>query len=465
MEFVGRKSELAFLEDCYADHRAQLVILYGRRRVGKTELLRRFCTGRPHVFSASNEAPAQSQLASFSQQMFAAGAPAGRYLSSYASWEDALADIPELPFEGRRLVVIDEFPYLVKSDPSLPSVLQNAWDACLKDRDVMIVLCGSAMSFMEHELLAEKNPLYGRATGILKLEPMPYRDTARFFPGYSPEEHVLAYAVLGGTPHYLAQFDPDAGLEDNIKRTILRRGSALYNEVEFLMRQELRETAVYNSIVQAVALGATQLNEIAQKTMIPAQKASVYIRNLIEMGVLKREFPVGAGLQERAKAQRGLYRVADNFFRFWYAYVFSNQSALEMLDVDGVWEHGVEPSLNEFAAVPFEDICRAWMFERNRAGDLPVYCTDIGRWWRGGDEIDVLGIDKRGGQAVAGECKFRNAPVDMRVLHALEKKVEGLPLEVEQLLLFSKNGFDDAVVERASHDERLRLVGLEELEG
>ena len=329
----------------------------------------------------------------------------------------------------------------------------------------MVVPCGSAMSFMERELLSEKNPLYGRATGILKLEPMPYRDAVRFLPGYTPEEHVIAYAVLGGTPHYLSQFDSGASLESNIKRSILRKGSALYSEVEFLMRQELRETAVYNSIVQAVALDATQLNGIAQRTMAPAQKASVYIRNLIEMGILVRELPVGAGLQERSKAQRGLYRVADNFFRFWYAYVFSNWSALEARDADGVWEHEVAPSLNEFASAPFEDVCRAWMFEQNKAGELPIYCSEIGRWWRGGDEIDVLGIDRRGGHAVVGECKFRNAPVDMRVLRGLEEKAAKLPLDVEQFVLFSKSGFTDAVAERASRDEGLRLVGLKELEG
>lgn len=463
MEFIGRKNELAFLESCYSNPKAQLVILYGRRRVGKTETLREFCKNKDHVFYASQEAARPEQIASFSQRMFEAGSAASRYLSSYGSWEAAFSDIPQLPFSDKKLVVIDEFPYIVKGDASIPSMLQNLWDHVLKDANVMIVLCGSAMSFIEKELLSEKNPLYGRATGILRMDPMPYWDAAKFFPRYSPEEKILSYAVLGGIPHYLSQFDPDAAVGENIKRSILRKGSALYSEVEFLMHEEFRETAVYNSIIQAVALGATRLNEIAQKTMLGSQKASVYLKNLVEVGILEREFSVADSIKEQANGQRGLYRVSDNFFRFWYSTVFANRSSLELFDVDGVYEHEVQPMLGEFASLPFERICADWVRKQNREGHLAFRLTSIGRWWSKGAEIDILGSDKAHKRLLLGECKFTHAKVGMGEYGALAAKAELFRGEESHLYFFSKSGFDRKIFELQRADSKLHLIGIADL--
>ena len=302
MKFIGREHELNFLDRCYHASKAQLVFLYGRRRIGKTETLFEFARDKTHIFFAAPEATRDEQLALFSKRLFEAGAPASRYLSRFTSWTDALEEIIALPSSGRKLVIIDEFPYLVKSDPSLPSVLQNLWDSQLKSQDIMIVLCGSALSYIEGNLLAEKNPLYGRATGILKMEPMDYKTAAQFFPSYCPTDQVLAFSILGGIPHYLAQFDDCLTIEENIKRNILTKGCVLYSEVEFLLHQELRETSVYNGIIQAIALGATNLGEISSRAMIDSQKASVYLKNLIELGIVKREFSVGSRLSETMTA-------------------------------------------------------------------------------------------------------------------------------------------------------------------
>lgn len=461
--FVGRKEELSLLSECMESNRAELVFVYGRRRVGKTGLLTEACRHREHVFSASREAPLQDQLKAFSREMFRAGAPAGRYLDTYQTWEDALLDIQNLPFKGKKIVVIDEFPYLVKSDPSLPSVLQNVWDASLKQCDITLVLCGSSMSFIEKELLSEKNPLYGRATVILKLAPLPYWDAAKFFPSYSAKERTVAYAILGGSPHYLLQFDPELSVAQNVVKSIFRRGAALYSETEFLMRQEFRETSVYNALVQAIALGATKLSEISQKTMIPTQKASVYLKNLIEVGLVEREFPVGAGIQEQTKGARGLYRIVDPFFRFWYAFVFTNLTALEAGDAEGVWRYEVEPELNAFSARPFEAICRSWMQQHNQTGGLPYRCSEIGRWWSGSAEIGILAKASRGKRAVAGECQFRNAAVGDCTLRNLKEKTDGFAWNVTDWYLFSKDGFTDHLKELAAHEETVHLVGIEEL--
>ena len=207
---IGRKKELQFLEDKYNSKGGQLVVLYGRRRVGKTETLREFCKEKPHIFYSCREVSDKLQLRSFSQKLLRENIPAASYIKEFSDWESALKSITELPYsDSKKLLIIDEFPYMCKGNTSIPSILQNLWDEYFKDENVMIVLCGSAMSFIEKELLAEKNPLYGRATGIYKMEPMGFYDAIKFFPNYSDRDKVLAYSILGGIPHYLRQFDPE----------------------------------------------------------------------------------------------------------------------------------------------------------------------------------------------------------------------------------------------------------------
>ncbi len=241
------------------------------------------------------------QLNRFSEKLLKENIPARQYITTFSDWEKAFLAVLDLPCHGRKkLLVIDEFPYMCKTNPEIPSILQNLWDEILKDSDVMLILCGSAMSFIEKDLLAEKNPLYGRATGIYKMTEMSFYDAVKFFPDYSARDKVLAYSVLGGIPHYLSQFNPSLSLEDNIKQNILTKGCILYSEIDFLLRQELRETSIYNSLIEAVALGSTCLNDISQRSLIgDTSKASVYLRNLIELEIIEREFPVNTSLKEK----------------------------------------------------------------------------------------------------------------------------------------------------------------------
>lgn len=467
MAFIGREDDLEQLEDCFAARKAQLVFVYGRRRVGKTETLTQFSKGKPTLFFAAQNATREEQLASFSRLMFEAGAPGKDYLNQYSSWEQALSELDKLPTPSdgiRRLVVFDEFPYLVKSDPSLPSVLQNLWDHTLRNANLMIVICGSSVSFIEKELLAEKSPLYGRATGILKMNPLPYWDAAKFFPNYDAEEKALAYAVLGGMPRYLEEFDPGRPIGENIRRHVLRRSAPLYSEVEFLLHEELRETAKYNSVIRAIALGGTSLNEIATHTMMANATVSSYLTNLMELGIVEREFPVTARLKEMAKGTRGLYQLSDNFFRFWYAFVFPYRSELEHGDVDNVYERRIQPMLHDFAGKPFEEICREWTWRESIAGRLPIRASMVGRWWNKTDEIDVMAVDGAGRQSIVGECKFRNAPVDGSVLNVLRDRAARTGISQRHYLLFSLGGFDRALAEAAAAvGSDVRLVGIDEL--
>lgn len=220
--FIGRKQELQFLEDKYNSKGGQLIVLYGRRRVGKTETLREFCKGKRHIFYSCREVSDKLQLRSFSEKLLKENIPAANYIKEFSEWETALKSVLDLPYgDEKKLLIIDEFPYMCRGNESIPSVLQNLWDELFKDENIMIVLCGSAMSFIEKELLAEKNPLYGRATGIYKMKAMSFYDAVQFFPNYTDRDKIIAYSILGGIPHYLRQFDADLPLEENIKRNIV----------------------------------------------------------------------------------------------------------------------------------------------------------------------------------------------------------------------------------------------------
>lgn len=479
--FIGRETELKFLEDKYHEKKAQLIVLYGRRRVGKTETLREFCKGKPHIFFSCTQSTDKVQLAKFSKQVLRENIPAKQYISEFADWEKAFRALLELPYgDKKKLVVIDEFPYMCKGNRSVPSILQNLWDTVFKESSVMLILCGSAMSFIEKELLAEKNPLYGRATGIYKMKKMGFYDAARFFPNYSEEEKILAYAVLGGIPHYLNQFSPDLSVAENIKRNILTKGAVLYSEVDFLLHQELRETPIYNSIIEAVALGSTKLNDISQKSLVEdTSKTSVYLKNLMELGIVEREFSVNAGTKEKANANRGLYRLTDNFFRFWYAFGFANLSQLEDGDVEGVYEYLVEPALHEFASLSFEDVCKEFVRELQKKNALPFRYAKMGRWMgktivrdpeaKNGvrmaeTEIDLLAVDREAKEYLVGACKFKRNPFSYS--EYLDTRAKLAPLKEKAKFyyaLFSESGFDEKIKAEAERLEELYLYDLKEI--
>lgn len=461
--FIGREEELKFLEERYKAKEAQLIVLYGRRRVGKTETLRHFCEGKQHVFYSCTECTDEQQLKAFSERMLRTGMAASQYIHAFSSWEQAVKSVLELPGEQKKLLVIDEFPYMVKANKEIPSILQKLWDEVLKDSSVMIILCGSAMSFIEKEILAEKNPLYGRATGILKMKEMDFYDAIQFVPDYSPEDKMVSYAILGGIPHYLKQFNSELSLAENVKRNILTRGSILYSEVEFLMHQEFRETTTYNTIITAVALGNTKLNDISMKTQIEKTKLSAYLKNLVDLGILRREFSMTERIKEQANVQRGLYQITDNFFRFWYAYVFPNLSELESGDSEGIWNHVIMESLDYYTSYAFEEVCRQYLRRKNRQNELPFYFTQIGRWWNKTDELDIMAMDNRKKEFIIGECKYKNHPFSVADLEKMQRKFfPQNPNEQVNYWIFSKSGFSRETI-AAANEQNVRMVSLEEI--
>lgn len=462
--FIGRKVELDFLNNKYSQKNGQLVVLYGRRRVGKTETLREFCKDKEHVFYSCRECTDDEQLKSFSARMLKQEMPISKYVTTFKDWEQAFNSISELPSKSKKLLIIDEFPYMAKNNESISSILQNLWDHKLKDQDIMIILCGSSMSFIEDKLLSEKNPLYGRATGILKMREMGFFDAVKFFPNYNDLDKVIAYSILGGIPHYLKQFDKDKSIQENIKSNILTKGCILYSEVEFLMHQELRETTLYNTIVEAVALGNTKINDIFNKTNIDKSKLSVYIKNLISLEIMQREFSVDSGIKEKANTSRGIYNLTDNFFSFWYHFVFPNISELEAGDTEGVLKYSIIPELDVFVSYKFEEICRQYVRKQNIEGKLPFRYEKLGRYWQDGEEIDIMAVSKDKKSILAGECKYRNKDVELKDYLELTGKMKVSNKKTKiYYFLFSKNGFTKDL--KALESESVKLISIPDLFG
>lgn len=461
--FIGREEELSFFNEHYNSKSGELIIVYGRRRIGKTETISHFCADKNPVFFTCTQTEDSNQLKNFSQKLLSFNLPQSQYITEFSNWELAFLAIKDIPHKENRknIVVIDEFPYMARVNEEIPSILQKLWDTELKNQNIMLILCGSSMSYIEKEILSEKNPLYGRATGIFKMLPMPYSDSSNFFPGWDSKDKIIAHSILGGVPFYLSQFDESKTLKQNICSNILKRGSILYSEPEFLMRQELREPTTYNTIIQAIANGKTKFNEIQQSTLIEKGKLSVYLKNLIELGIVSREFPLFSTEKEKQNTQRGIYKLKDLFFRFWYKFVFPNYSSLEFGDWENIYDAIVEPQLNTFVSFPFEDICIEWMRRQNKEKNLPFIFTHIGCWWDKNVEIDIIAANEDKSKIISAECKFHNNPVnDSDLEKHIKKDLSTLKKKEEAEIAywyFSWSGFTKEASEYANKNG-IRLV-------
>ena len=470
--FVGRTKELQFLNDLYSSEKAEFVTIYGRRRVGKTELITEFCKDKTAVFYSCSECTDKKQLSKYSDCIFAFNNQDRKYIRRFEDWEQAFSYIPNLVKDKKLVFVIDEFPYMVKGDKAIPSILQNLWDHVLSKTNVMLILSGSSISFMEDEILAAKNPLYGRMTGIYKLEPLPFDDAIKFFPDYSNEDKVITYGILGGIPHYLKQFDAKLSVEENVKRHILTKGSVLFNEVEYILHQELREPAAYNTILEAVAYGNSRYNEICERAQISSNNAYAYLKGLMEIGLISHEFPVMTSEKEKTKRNQGEYKISDNFFQFWYAYAYPYASELNQGESENIWELVIKNELHNFVSSAFEKISTNYLRKLNRNHKLPFVFLIAGRWWgkvteqgidgayyTRAEEIDILATDKNKKNYIIGECKFTNAPFDLGQLKNVMQKFP--TIEKTYYYLFSLNGFTDAVKELAANNDNVRLVYID----
>lgn len=454
--FLNRKNELNYLNRVNDKGGARFLVVYGRRRIGKTELLRHFSKDKKHLFFSSDLSSEAEQLRQFTEKIHQVAGESFLEKQTFTSWEALFRYLfdhltPEIP-----LIIIDEFPYLCVGNRALPSILQKVWDEKGKDTGVFLILCGSYMSFMEKEVLASKSPLFGRRTGQMLLEPLRFNDLKLFYPNYSKQERVYAHAVLGGTPAYLRRFSDRQSFERNILNEVLDKNAMLYAEPRFLLMEELREPALYFLILKAISFGRNRLNEIVQETGISDRaKVNKYLSVLRELGLIRREVPVTE--ESPHKSRKGIYTIRDFFFRFWFRYVYPNYSWLEEGDTEYVWKEKIRPNLDGFTGPVFESVCTEKLKDLNRENKLPFKASKIGRWWHGPNEIDILVFDGKGSYLFC-ECKWSGKMVGKNILYDLMKKAESFPDARRKYFgLFSRSGFREEINEMASSGDDLFL--------
>jgi AAA+ ATPase superfamily predicted ATPase len=454
--FVNRIDELNYLEKLHKEQDARFVIMYGRRRIGKTELLRQFSKNKKHLFFSSDLSSEQEQLKQFSEKIFQLTRESFLQNQPFGSWEALLRYIFDHLIPKMPLIIIDEFPYLCISNPALPSILQKIWDEKGKESNIFLILCGSYMSFMEKEVLGSKSPLFGRRTGQIALQPLSFKDLKLFFPRYSEEDRVFVYSILGGTPAYLQRFHDHKTIEQNVKEEILNKNGFLFGETRFLLIEELREPAIYFSILKAIAFGRTRLNEIVQETGISdPHKVNKYLSVLRELRIVKREIPITENKPH--KSRKGIYLLNDPFFRFWFRYVLPHMSYLEEGDLDFVWQEKIKPSLDSFTGFTFEDICLQRLKNLNRKNRLPFKARSIGRWWNNKEEIDIVAYDDQQ-SFIFGECKWKNKKVGLNELYNLERKADNFfNIKQKYFALFSKSGFSEELKNLSSQRKDILL--------
>lgn len=461
--FLGREQELKDLNLLYKKNEFQLFILYGRRRVGKTTLLREFCKNKPTIFYSAEQSNEKLNLEKFSALIFQHYKEEN--LEPFATWENSIRYIHERQLENPLVLVFDEFPYLANINPSLLSVLQHLIDHTLKEGRIFLILCGSYMGFMEREVLGAKSPLFGRRTAQLHMRSFDYLTSVKFLPGFTAQEKLLLYGIYGGTAMYLQQIDNTLSIGDNIKNTFLKPTGYLYEEPLLLMRQEVQEPGTYYAIIEAIANGAVRSGEIAGKTGENAAKCLKYIDTLQELGIVYKEKPFG----EKEKSRKTQYGICDPMFRFWFRYVAANRTLLETGAQDIVWQKRIEPDLSPYMGPIFEKICMEYLLCTNGHGGLPILFTEIGRWWgtdsQKREEVEIDLVAKDGDNYLFGECKWRNELLDFSVLKKLKEKADVFCSNRKNtwFYLFSKSGFTDTVIAEAEKDEHIILVTIEEM--
>ena len=459
-KFVDREEEMMTLQSEYERPGSSLVILYGRRRVGKTALISEFIKGKNALFFlASEESEAQNRTA-FKEK--AADFTGNELLRQFdaKSWDILFQTIMQTPFQEKPIIVIDEFQYIGKSNPAFPSIFQRIWEEQLKDRSVMVILCGSLISMMESQTLSYSSPLYGRRTAQIRLKQIPFRYYHEFFPDKSPRELVEYYSVTGGVPKYIELFSESDDIYHAIQKNILNRSGYLYDEPHFLLQQEVSEIGNYFSVIRAIAAGNSKLSAISTVLEVKSTSLTKYLKTLIDLDILKREVPVTEENPEKSK--KGLYKIKDNYLRFWFAFIYPNMSFIESGNSAIVLDKIRKSMVSGHTAFVYEDVCREQMWKLNANGAWPFHFSKLGRWWDSRNEIDIAAIDPDGSNLILGECKFWQEPVGSNILYALEQKAAAVEWRKDRrhtwLILFSAAGFTDELKEIAKSRSDLILA-------
>jgi AAA+ ATPase superfamily predicted ATPase len=424
VRFVGREEELAALEERYASPHSELLPIYGRRRVGKTELLIRLAKGKPTVFFTASAKLPVAQIGAFMREAADWLRKPDLAKSVLLDWKTALQQVMRAaPPERKLLLVLDEFQWACDSSPDLPSQIQSLWDhEWQRTGRIMLVLCGSYIGFMEREVLGPSSPLYGRRAGVLKLAPFNFIEAARFHPSWSCEQQARAYFVCGGVPAYLRRFNPDLSVEQNVAREFFRRDAVFQNEPAFLLREELSDVSQAMSILEAVAMGRKAQGEIAKAVGLSSSALAPHLRLLVELGYLERIVPLTPKPPPRTAV---VYRMGDPLLRFWFEFVEPRPAALRCYSARRAFELLVAPQWDAFCGDGFERLCREalpYLYEQEAVAGR----YSVGEYWQHDSQIDVVGL-RADGRVDLGECRWQADVPMARAIKELRARAEKYP--------------------------------------
>ncbi len=465
MKFIGRKNELYTLNTEY-NRNSSFVVIYGRRRVGKTTLIKEFLKNKTAFYYLATEELESQSMKRLANVIARTTKNTLLQKIEFTDWLDLFQLIADYKPEEKKVLVIDEFPYLVRTNSAFPSILQNAWDEFLKDSNVMLILSGSLIGMMQKHALSYDSPLYGRRTAQMRLTPLPFTSIyeAQNFPF---EQAVEQFALTGGVPKYLEFFEDGRPLEEQLKDAVFSKNGFLYEEPNFLLKSESLTAVNYFSIIKTIADGNHKLGKIASALGQESSSLTPYLSTLSDLGFIEKRTPITEKNPE--KSRKGLYFIADNFLRFWFCYVYPYKGELELDNMQIVLDEIHKDFKEKFVAFAYEDICKdifAKLCSNNAISFVP---SRIGSYWLndydGDTEIDVMSVDHQNKQVFAGECKYHTKPVDAPVYFALKEKVDNAA-EIRKSFpkynviygLFSKSGFTKRMLDIAKENPNILLI-------
>lgn len=452
-KFINREEELSSLEELYqkTQESAQFLILYGRRRVGKTELIKHAFSKKPFLYYLATKGTPKDQLRTLTQLV-------AQYFHEEYLGQDAFPTFRELfdyiggklkQSKERLVFVIDEFPYLAEADKAISSYFQYGWDEQLKHTNTLFVIMGSSIAMMYKHALSQKAPLYGRRTSSWLIEPFSFSQARKFYPNASFEQAFSFFAVLGGIPAYLKEFSEEKSLVQNIEQNILKKREFLNLEPDYLIAEEFSNPNKYLTILKAVGLGRTRYGELLSATGMENNELSSYLNTLIELRLVKREIPITEKNPHNSK--KGTYSLADSFLRFYFNMIYPNQSMIETGSSSALFERYGEVMVNLIAKT-YEDTSLEFIKETIKQGALPVF-EQFGRWWDKNTEIDLVGLNGHDNTILYVETKWNTKPIGTEVLNDLKKKSAMVPWgrlgKKEYYALIAKGGFTDELINTA----------------
>ena len=435
--FINRENELKFLEEEYKRKTSSFSVIYGRRRVGKTALISKFIANKPHIYLYITQSDFNSQLKNFINLIKPFVDKQISEFLNFNSFEDAIEFLSTLKLEQKLIFVIDEYQNLVYLDKSFSSKLQRLWDEKLQNSNIFLILCGSVLSMIQSEVLNYSSPLYGRRTSQIHLKALKFKHIQEFLPTLNKVEALKVYSSFGTIPKYLLEYDQNLSFEQNIKQKILNKNAYLYSEGNFLLKNEISESATYFSILESISKGNTKIGSIASNLQVTSTHLTKYLKKLIELDIIYKETPVTE--TNPLKSRFGRYKIKDKFLNFWFYYVFKNYNYLEIEQYEYVYKE-IEKNFNDrFVSFSFEEVIIEDILE-NHTKYLNFKPLKVGRWWNNKEEIDIVAFDEENIAFI--ECKWQQSIDKERVLKKLIQKSKNIKhSKMEHFLVVSRSDF------------------------